>query len=292
MWLRPQRTLRRSVETQGIGLFHGLDVRVHFWPAPANHGIVFQRTDIADAPPIPARIEYVTASHRRTVIAAHGVQVEMIEHVMAALAGLHIDNCLIQVHGPELPGFDGSCRELCELLLAAGIEEQDQLRECVSLSLPVRIRDEADDTELVARPMNRHGLAITYQLDYGDRAPIPPQHLTVEITPETFVREIAFARTFVLQAEVAALQSAGYGQRITCQDLVLFDANGRPIDNELRAADEPVRHKILDCLGDFALIGADLRGYFNGYRTGHRHNHELIRRVAMTHQDFIRSKAV
>lgn len=292
MFLRPQRTLRQSVETQGVGLFHGLDVRVRFQPAPANHGIQFQRTDIDGASPIPARIEFVTASQRRTVVAAHGVQVEMIEHVMAALAGLRIDNCLIAVDGPELPGFDGSCREVCDLLLAAGIKEQDELRECVSLTMPVRIRSETDDAELVARPMNRHGLAITYQLDFGDRAPISPQNLTVEITPETFVREIAFARTFVLQAEIAALQAAGYGQRVTYQDLVVFDSDGRAIDNELRAADEPVRHKILDCLGDFALLGADLRGYFNGYRTGHRHNHELIRRVLLTHQDSTRMEAV
>ena len=96
-----------------------------------------------------------------------------------------------------------------------------------------------------------------------DRAPIPPQNLTVEITPESFVREIAFARTFVLDSEVAALQAAGYGRRMTHQDLLVFDANGLVIDNELRAPDEAVRHKILDCLGDFALIGTDLRGYFN-----------------------------
>ena len=140
--------------------------------------------------------------------------------------------------------------------------------------------------------MNNNGLAITYQLDYGDRSPIPPQNLTIEITPESFVREIAFARTFVLESEVAALQAAGYGRRVTHQTLLVFDANGRVIDNELRAPDEPVRHKILDCIGDFALIGADLRGYFNAYRSGHRHNHDLVRRILLTHQSSQRSEAV
>ena len=158
--------------------------------------------------------------------------------------------------------------------------------------MPVQVSAEDGEVDVVARPMNNNGLAITYQLDYGDRSPIPPQNLTIEITPESFVREIAFARTFVLESEVAALQAAGYGRRVTHQTLLVFDANGRVIDNELRAPDEPVRHKILDCIGDFALIGADLRGYFNAYRSGHRHNHDLVRRILLTHQSSQRSEAV
>ncbi len=292
MLLRPQRTLRQTVETQGVGLFTGTDVRLRFVPAPANHGIAFQRTDVASAPPIPARIEFVTASHRRTVIARGGVRVEMIEHVMAALAGLQIDNCLIELDGPEVPGFDGSCLDVCRLLIDAGCIEQEQPREVVALRMPVRVSAEEGDVEVIARPMNYCGLAITYQLDYGDRSPIPPQDLTAEMTPETFLREIAFARTFVLESEVAALRAAGYGQRMTYQDLLVFDANGSVIDNELRAPDEPVRHKILDCLGDFALIGSDLRGYINAYRSGHRHNHDMVRRILLTHQSSTCAEAV
>lgn len=292
MLCRPQRTLRQAVETQGIGLFTGTDARLRFVPAPADHGIAFQRIDVAGSAPIPARIEHVVSSQRRTAIAREGVQVEMIEHVMAALAGLQIDNCLIELDGPEVPGFDGSCRDLCNLLVAAGVIEQDRSREVVSLQMPVQVSAEDGDIDIVARPLNHNGLAITYQLDYGDRSPIPPQNLTVEITPETFVRDIAFARTFVLESEVTALQAAGYGRRVTPQDLLVFDASGRVIGNELRASDEPVRHKILDCLGDFALIGTDLRGYFNAYRSGHRHNHELVRRILLTHQSSQRSEAV
>ena len=292
MLCRSQRTLRQAVETQGVGLFTGTDARLRFLPAPADHGIVFQRIDVAGSAPIPARIEFVTSTLRRTAIARDGVQVEMIEHVMAALAGLQIDNCLIEIDGPEVPGFDGSCREICNLLLAAEAVEQDRTREVISLLMPVQVSAEDGEVDVVARPMNNNGLAITYQLDYGDRSPIPPQNLTIEITPESFVREIAFARTFVLESEVAALQAAGYGRRVTYQTLLVFDANGRVIDNELRAPDEPVRHKILDCIGDFALIGADLRGYFNAYRSGHRHNHDLVRRILLTHQSSQRSEAV
>lgn len=289
---RPQRTLRQIVETQGVGLFTGTDARLRFLPAPADHGIVFQRIDVAGSAPIPALIEFVASTQRRTAIARDGVQVEMIEHVMAALAGLQIDNCLIEIDGPEVPGFDGSCREICNLLLAADAVEQDRTREVISLFVPVQVSADDGEIEVVARPMNNNGLAITYQLDYGDRSPIPPQNLTVEITPESFVREIAFARTFVLESEVAALQAAGYGRRVTHQTLLVFDANGRVIDNELRTPDEPARHKILDCLGDFALIGVDLRGYFNAYRSGHRHNHDLVRRILLTHQCSQRSEAV
>ena len=292
MLCRSQRTLRQAVETQGVCLFTGTDARLRFLPAPADHGIVFQRIDVASSAPIPARIEFVTSTLRRTAIARDGVQVEMIEHVMAALAGLQIDNCLIEIDGPEVPGFDGSCREICNLLLAAEAVEQDRTREVISLLMPVQVSAEDGEVDVVARPMNNNGLAITYQLDYGDRSPIPPQNLTIEITPESFVRDIAFARTFVLESEVAALQAAGYGRRVTHQTLLVFDANGRVIDNELRAPDEPVRHKILDCIGDFALIGADLRGYFNAYRSGHRHNHDLVRRILLTHQSSQRSEAV
>lgn len=284
MLFRSQRTLRHAVETQGVGLFTGADVRLRLLPAPENHGIAFQRTDLVGSSPIPARIEFVTPSTRRTVIARDDVQVEMIEHVMAALCGLCIDNCLIELDGPEVPGFDGSCRQLCELLLDAGIVDQQETREACSLRVPVQVSDEDGDVDLVARPINHSGLAMTYQLDYGDRSPIAPQNLTVEITPETFVREIAFARTFVLESEVTALRVAGYGRRVTYQNLIVFDAHGHVIDNELRAPDEAVRHKILDCLGDFALLGTDLRGYVSAYRSGHRHNHELVRRILLTHQ--------
>ncbi len=292
MDVRPQRTLRQEVETEGVGLFTGADVRLRFHPAPADYGIAFQRIDIPGSSPIPATIDFVVPQHRRTAIARDGVQVELIEHVLAALAGMHIDNCLIELNGPEVPGFDGSCRELCHLFQSAGSVEQDRPREVLSLRTPVQVTSREEDIDVAARPLKRDGLAITYQLDYGERSPIIPQMLTVEMTPETFVREIAFARTFVLESEVAALKAAGYGRRVTYQDLLVFNTQGQVIDNELRSPDECVRHKILDCLGDFALIGCDLHGYVNAYRSGHRHNHELIRRILVTHQKSRRSEAI
>ncbi len=291
MLLRPQRTIGDAVECSGIGFFTGADVRLRLLPAPADHGIVFQRIDLSGSPTIPARIEFVVPCNRRTMIARDGARVELIEHLLAALSGLQIDNCLIEIDGPEVPGFDGSCREVCQLLVVAGTIEQDRPREVVSLRKSVKVSGDDRESELFARPMKQDGLAITYQLDYGNRSPISPQTLTVEITPDSFIRDLAFARTFVLESEVTALKAAGYGSRVTSQDLLVFGPQGL-IDNQLHKPDECVRHKILDCLGDFALLGRDLCGYFQASRSGHRQNHEMIRRIQLTHDLMPRSEAV
>jgi UDP-3-O-[3-hydroxymyristoyl] N-acetylglucosamine deacetylase/UDP-3-O-[3-hydroxymyristoyl] N-acetylglucosamine deacetylase/3-hydroxyacyl-[acyl-carrier-protein] dehydratase len=149
----------------------------------------------------------------------------------------------------------------------------------VLVQSPLCVREGQETTEVSARPLSRRTLAITYQLDYGVRAPIPPQTLTVEISPETFLNEVAFARTFVLESEVAMLRAHGYGTKTSAHDLLVFGADGSVIDNVLRADDECARHKILDCVGDFALLGCDVFGHFNAYRSGHHLNREIIRRL-------------
>jgi UDP-3-O-[3-hydroxymyristoyl] N-acetylglucosamine deacetylase len=275
---RLQRTIRHSVETAGIGFFSGRDVTIRFVPAGPDHGIVFRRLDRPEAPPIPARIEFAVHRERRTAIERGGTAVEMIEHVMAALAGLRVDNCLIELDGPEPPGFDGSAMRLAELLLSAEIVEQSAMRSVIDVGGAVFAGDPKDDSEITYRPVARSGLAITYHLDYGRRSPIPPQERSVEITPESFVHEIAFARTFLLESEATALRAAGYGARITPRDLLVFGASG-PIETQLRAPDECARHKILDCLGDFALLGCDIHGHFSAYRSGHHLNREMVRKL-------------
>ncbi len=274
---RNQRTIRREVTSQGIGFVTGADLHLRFRPAPPNHGIVFQRIDLPGQPLIPARLENLIPRSRRTGIAANGASVELVEHVLAALAGLQIDNCLVQVDGPEMPGFDGSCRPVVQCLLDGDIEEQPALRPVLSVGEPQQLS--ADDGSLIkAQPSTQPGLTISYLLDYGPRSPIWPQSYTVNVTPETFILEIAFARTFVLESEVAALQAQGIGKRSTARDLLIFGSHG-VVDNKLRANDECARHKLLDCIGDFALCGCDIDGYFHAWRTGHRQNHEIIRKV-------------
>lgn len=275
---RHQQTIGKPAEVTGVGFFHGADVTLRFLPAEPGHGIAFRRTDCRDSAPIPARIEYAVERHRRTAIEHQGVVVELTEHVLSALAGLQIDNCLVEIDAIEPPGCDGSAICFVEALLDAGIVPQDELRDSVHVHHPLWAREDGDRSEVSARPLSRQTLAITYHLDYGIRSPIAPQTLTVEVSPETFVNEVAYARTFVLESEVDALKARGYGLRTTARDLLVFGENGI-IDNELRAVDECARHKILDCIGDFALLGCDVYGHFNAYRSGHSLNREIIRRL-------------
>jgi UDP-3-O-[3-hydroxymyristoyl] N-acetylglucosamine deacetylase len=275
---RLQRTIRQSVETSGIGFLTGRDVHIRFHPGAVNQGIEFRRTDRPGSPPIPARIEYTVHRERRTAIERDATPVEMIEHVMAALAGLAIDNCIVEVDAPEPPGMDGSSLHFAELLLSAGIVEQAAPRPFVSLNETAFVGEPRDESEITYRPAEKPGLSITYHLNYGPRSPIAAQQYTVEITPETFVRELAFARTFVLEKEAMALRAAGYGARTGPKDLLIFGADG-PIDNALRAADECARHKVLDCLGDFALLGCDIHGQFSAFRSGHHLNRSMVRKI-------------
>lgn len=278
---RRQRTIRTAVEVGGIGFLTGADVALRFLPAPADHGIVFRRVDCPGQPLIPARIEFAVPRERRTAIERHGAVVEMVEHVLAALAGLRVDNCLVEVNAPEPPGLDGSCRGFADALLAAGIVELNRLRPVLMVERPLRIGGPDQASQIEAMPLNRPVLAITYQLDYGPKSPIRPQQLTVEVTPETFLSELVFARTFVLESEVASLRAQGYGRRTTHRDLLVFGPNG-VIGNHLHVPDECARHKLLDCLGDLALAGCDVCGHIRAYRSGHGLNREIARRLLQT----------
>lgn len=274
MPIRSQRTIRNETTASGVGFLTGADVHLRFLPAPADHGIVFQRVDLSDQPSVPATLDYLSTRTRRTGLSGNGASVELVEHVMSALAGLQVDNCLVQVDAPETPGFDGSCLPVVDSLMRAGFEDQGVPKPQLRVTEPMRVTAE-DGSMIDAKPFGRDGLTITYLLDYGPSSPISAQSYTVNITPETFVNEIAFARTFILDSEVEALRAQGYGKRTTAKDLLVFTPDGI-LDNELKAADECARHKILDCVGDFALTGCDVQGYFNAWRTGHRTNHDVM----------------
>ena len=275
---RQQQTIQRCGEITGIGFLTGADVTLRFCPAEENHGLVFQRVDLPDAPRIPATIAYAVPRRRRSAIACGDACVEMTEHVLAALAGLHIDNCLIQLDAPEPPGCDGSAQAFADALLQAGIVSQSARRSCVVVEESFHRSDEQEAARIAASPVTGGILRIDYQLDYGANSPIPAQRLMLEITPETFLEELAFARTFILESEIELLRSQGYGSRVTTADLLVFGAHG-VIGNRLRTADECVRHKILDCLGDFALLGCDLSGQITACRSGHQLNRALVRQL-------------
>lgn len=284
MPMRAQRTLRRAANVSGFGLFSGCDATLRFLPAPADSGIVFCRVDLPGAPEIPATLEFLESTDRRTSLVRDDARVELTEHVLAALAGLQIDNCRIEIDAAEVPGMDGSCCDFVEALLAAGSIELDRPRLRLEVDQQLCSSDDQSGATVCVKPFHGDGLAITYQLDYGPRNPIKPQVLTIEVTPDSFVREICEARTFVLESEVAELRRRGYGQRVTERDLLVFGPSG-VIGNELRFDDECVRHKILDCIGDFALLGCDLVGHVSAWRSGHRLNQTLAARIAALTSD-------
>lgn len=196
----------------------------------------------------------------------------MIEHVMAALAGLSVDNCEVWVDQHEMPGCDGSCKPFVDALDSAGIVEQDVVKPQRIVSEVIRLG--TDESWFEARPS--HETVLKYQLDYGSEGSIGQQ--TLEFTPsvEAFRSQLAPSRTFMLEQEAHWLLAQGLGQRATCRDLLVFDDQG-PIDNELRFPDECVRHKLLDMIGDLALAGCRLVGRFTAYRSGHRLNAEMVR---------------
>jgi UDP-3-O-[3-hydroxymyristoyl] N-acetylglucosamine deacetylase/3-hydroxyacyl-[acyl-carrier-protein] dehydratase len=273
---RPERTLAHPAEVRGVGLFHGGDVTLRFLPADSGTGIMFVRTDLPDRPAVPARVDRVVACPRRTTIQQGAATVEMIEHVMAALAGLWIDNCIVEVDAGECPGCDGSSRNFVEALDRAGAIEQQRMRRALAVERSVSVRD--GDAVLAAIPGVPGKLTLGYHLDFGPDAPIAAQSFCLGMSPETFRSELAGSRTFLLEPEAAALRAAGVGLRTTTADLLIFGRGG-VIGNTLRYPDECVRHKVLDLVGDLALVGFDIHGFVVAHRSGHQMNHALARRL-------------
>lgn len=275
---RLQRTLARPVDLEGPGLFHGVSARLRLLPADRD-GIIFVRADLQDRPSVPATHEHVLKAPRRTVL-GRGDQplVETIEHLMAALAGLGVDHCRVEIDAPEVPSFDASSRVFCDAILEAGLQDLTDPVKTWEATMQL-VRQAEGGQSLVLRPYMKPLLAISWHLDYGARAVIPAQVYSAEITPETFVRELAAARTFVLESEIKALRSLGYGKHLTQKDLLVAGSDGT-WNNPLRWPDECVRHKLLDCVGDLALCGVSLCGHVTAVRSGHRLNHEMAAEVA------------
>jgi len=271
---RHQRTLASEVILDGTGLVTGDRVRLRLRPAGPNTGRTFLRLDRPGSPRVPARVPFVTGTQRRTSLGSPASGVIVVEHLLATLAGLRIDNCLIELDGPEPPGLDGSAAGFAAAVVRAGATLQPA--RCPIRSVPSPLVVSRGNSTISVHPAREPGLRVTYVLDYGWPGPIPPQTFTTEIDPETFVRELAPCRTFVTEAEAHELRAGGVGRHLGRSDLLVFGSRG-PIDNRLRFADEPARHKVLDIIGDLALCGFDLAGHVVAYRSGHALNVELAR---------------
>lgn len=272
---------------EGFGFWSGQDVRLEFRPAEPDAGIVFVRGDLERPTRIPALACHRVETPRRTVLTANGGTVEMVEHVLAALAGLQVDNCEIWVNQPEMPGCDGSSLPFVTALDEAGILEQDAPRSLLVIRGVTRLGD--DETWIEARPNPVGSLTIKYRLDYGGGNGIGRQTFQIPLTPQSFRRELAASRTFMLQEEAQWLTARGLGSRVTCHDVLVFDKDG-PIENELRRHDECARHKTLDVVGDLALAGCDIIGHVVAHRSGHRLNVELVRALLVEEKVTINRK--
>jgi len=273
---RNQHTIADSVTLTGFGFWTGKDVSIQFRPAPPNSGIVFVRSDLFGLPRIPALVCYREEKPRQTSLVCRGTRVDMVEHVLAALYGLQIDNCEIWTDQPEMPGFDGSSRVFVAALDQAGIVTQSAKR-------PVRIVTRAfhigTKQSYMIITTNRQGnCEFQYTLIPEAKYPIQTQRCQLEVTPENFREELARTRTFIAKHEADALLAQGLCQRVTPQHLLVLTDEG-PLDNRFLYENECARHKTLDMVGDFALLGFDLVGTFESFRGGHSLNAECVRQL-------------
>jgi UDP-3-O-[3-hydroxymyristoyl] N-acetylglucosamine deacetylase len=271
---RSQTTLRTSVSIEGVGLHSGHPVRARFRPAPAGHGIVFRRMDRRGAR-IPARVDSASTFDYATTLSSGGVSVGTVEHVLSAAYGEGLDNCTIELDGPEVPILDGSALPFVRLFHAAGFERLDVAVSPLLVSEPVEVS--RDGRGVSFRP-DGPGLTITYEIDFPHPV-VGRQELTVAIRPEEYSTRIAPARTFGFARDVEAMRARGLARGGSLHNAVVLDDTGI-LSGPLRFRDEFVRHKVLDLVGDLALLGAVLDGHIHARRAGHALHIEFARALA------------
>jgi UDP-3-O-[3-hydroxymyristoyl] N-acetylglucosamine deacetylase len=272
--LRAQTTLRTTVSIEGVGLHSGHPVRAHFRPAPAGHGLVFIRLDHPDTP-IPARLESASTFDYATTLSSDGVSIGTVEHVLSAAVGEGLDNCRIEIEGPEVPILDGSALPFVRLFHAAGFERQSASVWPLSVRRPIEVS--RGDRSVSIRP-DGPGLTISYEIDFPHPV-VGRQDLTVSIRPEEYSARIAPARTFGFIKDVEALRARGLARGGSLHNAVVLDDHG-VASGPLRFRDEFVRHKVLDLVGDLALVGRPVQGHIHARKAGHALHIEFARALA------------
>jgi len=274
-----QQTLNGDCSYTGVGIHTGMESTVRFRPAPEDSGIVFARVDLPGAPRIPASIECVARSAdypRRTTLARGSVRIYTVEHVLAALFGLGIDNAIVELDSDEpAEPTDGSCKPFVDILLEAGIREQDAPLEYLEVVEPVTY-DEGD----VHIAASRHeGFRLSFTIDYPNPT-IGTQFASFELTDHSFLNEIAPARTFALEKDVEDLQRRGLIKGGSLDNAIVVGSDGIVNKSDLRFPDEFVRHKILDLMGDLALLGRPIQGHVYASKSGHATNVRFVERLS------------
>ena len=266
-----QRTLDQEVNCSGIGLHSGKKVHLKLKPAPINHGIKFVRKDLPDNPTIPARFNYVVDTSLATVIGLDGAIVSTIEHLMACLAGLSIDNVIAELDSYEVPVMDGSAGPFTRMILEAGIREQKAERHFFVLQKPIEL--ERDGKFVGVYPDTT--FKITCNIEFEHQL-IRKQSCSIEVVDHIFEREVSSARTFGFLHEVEYMKRYGLARGGSLDNAVVIDKSEILNEEGLRYRDEFVRHKLLDCIGDFSLLGMPILGHIVTKKSGHAFNHAFL----------------
>lgn len=275
-----QRTIKKETSYEGIGLFSGKQVRLLFQPSGVDTGVTF----ITGETKIPVSIKTAIPQYRRSAIGQNGLVIETIEHLMSALNGLGITNLNIEIKSPgssnntsfEIPHIDGSAKVFTDLILSAGIEDQPAPKKIFRIEKPISYSD--GECSISALPCDKEGLTVEYTFSHEAEI-IGKQILSINLSRENFITEIAPARTFCMADEIAHFQSQGLGKGATYQNLLVVDKD-KIVQNTLRFKDEFVRHKILDLIGDLYLLNAFISGKIVADKSGHKQNLQFVRKLA------------
>jgi UDP-3-O-[3-hydroxymyristoyl] N-acetylglucosamine deacetylase len=270
--MQKQKTLKQEASCIGVGLHSGRKSTLSLKPAGADHGIVFRRVD-AGGVEIPARAEYLSHINHATCLAKDGVRIETVEHLLAALHALGVDNVLVELDSPEVPIMDGSAAPFIYLIHEAGLRGLAAPRSCLGLSRPVSVGE--DGRFVAAYPCDR--LRLTYTIHF-DHPLLKHQEHSLEMDESSFVDEIAPARTFGFLKDVERMRQAGLALGGSLDNAVVLGETG-VLNNPLRYQDEFVRHKILDLLGDLVLLGKPLRAHVVALRAGHALHTDLVKAI-------------
>ncbi|MBK8984210.1 MAG: bifunctional UDP-3-O-[3-hydroxymyristoyl] N-acetylglucosamine deacetylase/3-hydroxyacyl-ACP dehydratase [Ignavibacteria bacterium] len=298
--LEKQRTIKNEITMSGVGLHTGNKSNMTFKPAPENYGVKFKRIDLPDSPEIPADIDHVIDISRGTTIAKDGAEVHTVEHVLASIMGCEIDNIIIELDSNEPPIMDGSAKDYVETLKKADIIEQEAKRDYLVIEDTVHYHDDKTNVDIVALPL-KDDFRISVMIDYNNPA-LGVQHTGLFNLQKEFEKEFAPSRTFCFLSEIEYLQEQNLikggdlnnaivivdkdatdeeleslQKRIGIEESIMLGSNGILNNRELRFRNEPARHKLLDLIGDLALIGAPVKGQILAARPGHKSNVEFTK---------------
>ncbi|MCC4597666.1 UDP-3-O-acyl-N-acetylglucosamine deacetylase [Xanthomonas campestris pv. phormiicola] len=269
-----QRTLKNTIRATGVGLHSGDKVYMTLRPAPADHGIVFRRVDLEPAVEVPADAELVTETTLCTGLSRGEAKIQTVEHLMSAMAGLGVDNAIVELSSAELPIMDGSSGPFVFLLQSAGIVEQGKPKRFIRIKRPVEVRD----GDKIARfePYDGYKLGFTIQFDHP-MIPAKQSRQEIEFSTMAYIKEISRARTFGFMRDLEYMRERNLGLGGSMDNAIVLDEFRVLNDDGLRYADEFVRHKILDAIGDLYLAGGAILGAYEGYKSGHALNNKLVR---------------